>query len=56
MTNRDILATYQIYYAYVREWDQLLFLHRDFAMDRYYWELVEIARKLLLVSGIWFRG
>jgi hypothetical protein len=49
MINKDILAVYQIYYSYVREWDQLLFLHRDFTLDRFYWELVEVIRKLLLV-------
>ena len=52
MINRDLLSCYQIYYAYVREWDQLLFLHRDFTLDRFYWELVEVVRKLLLVSVV----
>lgn len=52
MINKDILAVYQIYYSYVREWDQLLFLHRDFTLDRFYWELVEVIRKLLLVSVV----
>ena len=52
MINRDLLSCYQIYYAYVREWDQLLFLHRDFTLDRFYWELIEVVRKLLLVSVV----
>jgi hypothetical protein len=61
MTNKDILAVYQMYYGYVREWDQLLFLHRDFRLARFYWELMEVIRKLLLVSvvvivGNWYPG
>lgn len=52
MTNKDILAVYQMYYGYVREWDQLLFLHRDYNLERYYWELMEVIRKLLLVSVV----
>ncbi len=52
MTNKDILAVYQMYYTYVREWDQLLFLHRDYNLQRYYWELMEVMRKLLLVSVV----
>ena len=52
MTNKDILSVYLIYYRYVREWDQFLFLHRDFRIEFYYWELVEIMRKLLLVSVV----
>ncbi len=36
----------------MREWDQYLFLHRDFRIEFYYWELCEILRKLLLVSVV----
>jgi hypothetical protein len=40
----------QIYYTYAREWEQLLFLHRDFNSKYFYWELIEVCRKLMLVS------
>ena len=52
IVNQDIKVVYDMYYSCVREWQELLFLHRDYTLARFYWELVEIARKQALVAFV----
>ena len=46
----DIMFMHSQYEKYKKEWDQFAFIYEDYQVQYYYWELVEIVRKQLIVA------